>query len=485
MREAALATALAVSLLCPAPALAVVPVRFSPGQVLLALLPYLLGGLLALGLAGALAWYGGRALTALLRARGFRQPRLMVLGAGLLLLASAGGGLGFVFVRPATDAADPPPASSGPEGSWSTFMADAARTGGPRGARGPKEGRKAWTFRDGLSRAPFGASAAVVAGRVYVGSDNHKLYCLDARTGLGIWEFKAALEIFASPVVADGRVYLGEGLHTAKDARLYCLDADTGKPVWELPTKSHIEFSPTLFGGRLYLAAGEDGVYCVDPRDGRLVWRYEGVHVDMSPSVTEGGVFFGSVYGSPAFYALDPQSGALRWKRAAPLGVSGSPSTDGERVCFGLGNGTFEASHAQPRGAVVCLAADGRTLWQRDVPDAVLTTVALADGAAYFGCRDGRVYGVDAATGEVRWSFATQDAVVSSPAVAGGRVYFGSNDGNIYGVEARTGAKIWSYDTSNEAFNTDARVMASPAISDGRLYVGSMNFCFFSLGDGP
>jgi outer membrane protein assembly factor BamB len=234
-----------------------------------------------------------------------------------------------------------------------------------------------------------------------------------------------------------------------------------------------------------FVFQSEDGVYCVDPRDGRLVWRYAGVHVDMSPSVTEGGVFFGSVYGSPAFYALDPRSGALRWKRAAPLGVSGSPSTDGERICFGLGNGTFEASHAQPRGAVVCLAADGRTLWQRDLPDAVLTTVALADGAAYFGCRDGRVYGVDAATGEVRWSFATQDAVVSSPAVAGGRVYFGSNDGTIYGVEARTGAKIWSYDTSQEAFNTDARVMASPAISDGRLYVGSMNFCFFALGDGP
>jgi outer membrane protein assembly factor BamB len=204
----------------------------------------------------------------------------------------------------------------------------------------------------------------------------------------------------------------------------------------------------------------------------------------MSPAVSEAGVFFGNVYGDPAFYRLDPADGSLIWRQPAPLGVTGSPSTDGARVCFGIGNGDFSMSHANPAGGVVCLAVDdGRTLWRTaHMADAVLTSVALDDGRAFFGSRDGHLYCVGAADGRPLWKVYAGAPVLSSPAVAGGRVCFGCDDGVVRCVRAEDGRGIWEFDTSGEAFNTDARVIGSPAIAGGRVYVGSMNFLFFCLG---
>jgi outer membrane protein assembly factor BamB len=245
-----------------------------------------------------------------------------------------------------------------------------------------------------------------------------------------------------------------------------------------------VEFAPTLREKRLYVGAGGDGVYCLEAETGQKLWQYPIAHVDMSPGVTANGVYLGSVYGEQAFHALDPATGRLLWKRPAPYGVCGSPSAAGGRVYFGLGNGNFEMSHADPKGSVWCLdAVDGDTVWTHDVGDAVLTSVALADGSAFFGSRDGHVYCLNAATGGRRWAFDARTPVLSSPAVLDGKVYFGANSGLVRCLDAADGELLWEYDTTKASFSADTRVLASPAIGDGRLYVGSMNGTFFCLGE--
>jgi len=370
-----------------------------------------------------------------------------------------------------------------PDQSWLTFMGNSHRTGSVAGMAGPEVGEQIWTFRDGILGSPFAASPAISGNRVYIGSDDCKLYCLDAYTGNLVWEFEVVYEVFASPAVTAGRVYVGEGLHYTDQAKLYCLDASTGSLLWAFQTGSHIEFGPTILNGRIYFGAGQDGLYCLDAESGREIWQYKGVHVDMSPVVTDRGVFFGNVYGEPRFYRLDPKDGNLVWKKPAPYGVCGSPSTDGQYVYFGLGNGTFDMSHAQPRGLVLCLSvADGDKIWNVEVKDAVLTTIALSRGSAYFGSRDGHVYCVDAASGEVCWSFNTDVPVLSSPAVVGGRVYFGSDNGYFYCLDAASGKELWRYDTSGVSFSAEARIISSPAVMNIRVYVGSVNSFFFCLG---
>jgi outer membrane protein assembly factor BamB len=361
-------------------------------------------------------------------------------------------------------------------------MGGASRRGSVTAGPGPARPHKRWSFRDGVS--PFAGSPAVWADRVFVGSDNRCLYCLDANDGRRIWRFKAAAELFAAPAIAEDRVWIGEGLHETTRGKIYCLRARDGAAVWEFETRSHVEFGVSLLGGRLYAAAGQDGVYCLDAATGGKIWQHGGLHVDMSVLAVRDGVFLGTAYGSPCFLCLEAESGALRWRTPSPMAVRSSPSTDGARVCFGVGNGTFSMGHASPTGAVVCLdIGTGALLWTTDfVADAVLTTVALADGRAFFGSRDGGVYGVDARTGRRIWRFETGSPVLSSAAAAGGRIYAASEAGVVFCLDAGTGRELWRYDSSQLAFS-DGRVVGSPAIANGRLYLGSMNSLFFCLGE--
>ena len=97
--------------------------------------------------------------------------------------------------------------------------------------------------------------------------------------------------VAATPVVAGGRVYHGEGLHTDSDRRLFALDLGTGKPAWPNPfaTTSHTEGTPRVVDGRIYLPAGDDGLHCVSAAEGTKVWHFrgfeQGLHIDTPPAV--------------------------------------------------------------------------------------------------------------------------------------------------------------------------------------------------------
>jgi outer membrane protein assembly factor BamB len=59
----------------------------------------------------------------------------------------------------------------------------------------------------------------VIAGdRVYVGSNDGKLYVIDVASGKSVFQFEAGGPLSASPAVASGRVVIG-----SQDGKLFCL----------------------------------------------------------------------------------------------------------------------------------------------------------------------------------------------------------------------------------------------------------------------
>ena len=73
------------------------------------------------------------------------------------------------------------------------------------------------------------SSPAVADGKVYVGSYDNNVYCLDAATGANIWNYTTGGWVWSSPAVADGKVYVG-----SNDDNVYCLNAVTGALSMEL-----------------------------------------------------------------------------------------------------------------------------------------------------------------------------------------------------------------------------------------------------------
>ena len=83
-----------------------------------------------------------------------------------------------------------------------------------------------WAFGFPGGTQAYG-NPAIVAGRVFVGSDNGTVYALDAATGCTHWTFKADGGVRTAPSVGlVGRkyaVYIGD-----LKANLFALDAETG-----------------------------------------------------------------------------------------------------------------------------------------------------------------------------------------------------------------------------------------------------------------
>ncbi len=88
------------------------------------------------------------------------------------------------------------------------------------------------------------SSPAVANGVVYVGSVNGTVYALDAKTGAKVWNYATGDQIYSSPAVANGVVYIGSW-----DNNVYALNAKTGAKLWSYATGARVDSSPAVVNG--------------------------------------------------------------------------------------------------------------------------------------------------------------------------------------------------------------------------------------------
>jgi outer membrane protein assembly factor BamB len=66
--------------------------------------------------------------------------------------------------------------------------------------------KEAWSFALGKHVL---STPAVMDGLVYIADANKEVHCVDEKTGVELWKHEAKGEFWASPLVADGKVYIG------------------------------------------------------------------------------------------------------------------------------------------------------------------------------------------------------------------------------------------------------------------------------------
>ena len=277
-----------------------------------------------------------------------------------------------------------------------------------------------------------------------------------------LWKYKTGGAVYSSPAVSNGVVYVG-----SYDKYVYALDADTGAVKWKYKTDSWIWSSPAVSNGMVYVGSRGGYVYALDANTGAMKWKYKrGDSVYSSPAVSNGVVYIGTrICGdhsganktvSNYMYALDADTGTVKWKYTTHFYAKSSPAVSNGVVYIGsdLGNNMY------------ALDADtGAVKWKCKTGGDVDSSPAISNGVVYVGSKDDYVYALDANTGAVKWKCKTPFYVMSSPAVAGGVVYVGSGM-YIYALDAETGAVKWKYKTGDSVYS-------SPAVSNGVVYVGS------------
>lgn len=329
-----------------------------------------------------------------------------------------------------------------PAADAASFRGDAARSGRYDAPGAPELRGLRWKVRTG---AAVLSSPTVVDGVVYVGSNDGRLYALDAASGAERWRLQTQGRVASSPAVAAGRVYV-----LSYDGRLHAADARTGASLWSFTTGGERRFAHANLHG-----AEPAAELMPDPYDFFL----------SSPAVVDGVVYFGS--GDGHVYAVDASSGALRWKFAAGGVVHASPA---------VVDGTLYIGDFASRLYAIDTAS-GRERWHFQAgtdpkignQQGFQASPVVVDGVVYVGCRDSKFYALDAATGRERWSYSNKGSwVIGSAVVDRGRVFFATSDtGLLHALDAATGTALQSVE------NRRWPMFSSPAIAGDTLYLGS------------
>lgn len=314
--------------------------------------------------------------------------------------------------------------------------------------------RRAWSV---TLPSAMQASPVVANGRLYIGTldADHRLYALDAQSGHPLWKASSGAVSNAAGV-ADGIVYA-----FGSDNQLHAFDAATGATRWSVPFPWE-SVNPTVASGKIF-AAGQNTIVALDARTGTTIWTYGLAVADRdayghdSPAYANGVVYAAG----GKLHAIDATTGTTIWT-ATPGARLNGPTVVGSTVYLGT-------SDANP-SIYAFDTATGVQRWAHPVNNPVYSTPAVAHGLVYAGTEDvsgltGMLYALDATTGNEVWHFApAQGTWLGSVAVANGVAY----DAGPNGLEARnatTGSllKNISLGCGNNP--------SSPAVANGYVYI--------------
>jgi outer membrane protein assembly factor BamB len=368
---------------------------------------------------------------------------------------------------------------------WPMWRHDPAHTGG--GQSGPANLTLRWNFTTGGGVI---SSPSVVDGKVYVGSQDKKVYCLDDRSGSLVWNFTTGSRIKSSPAVVDGKVYVGPD-----DGYVYCLDAKNGSLIWNryaggytsahFDSVARISSSPTVVGGKVYVGSLDNNTYCLDANSGNIIWTFKTAgYITSSPAVVDGAVYITSQEPNfGALYKLDADTSNLIWKRDIPYVLKSERGTDmfaSPTVANGM---VFLPTNKDCYFGIN--ATTGEIKWNYTVTFSGVSTAGefLVGSVAY---NDGRIFLIDqffvscvnATNGKIFWKSWLGGEIYDSPSYADGKVYIASDRRVIYVINATTGERL-SY------FETGSNCGSSPTLYEGRVYVGNNDWNVYCLAEYP
>jgi outer membrane protein assembly factor BamB len=428
---------------------------------------------------------------------------------------------------------------------WPTYRGNSARTGSIDDKPGPKQPKVLWVHatKENFVGAPAASEKLVYAaalGAFNTGSFSALDPAADAKQRLAWAKTPPVLKLptVASPAIASGMVYFGDGMHQNSGATLYAASANSGTLLWRHTLQGeliHMEGGPTVAGGKLFVGAGHGGVLCLDvaklsingkeapaeeirqqleaewkklqaayeeekkkdpdfaipPSEDALpkvspkvVWQQGAKtwHVDAPVAVNGNQVLVASSYldqeksGLRAILSLDAATGDKQWETPLDQNPWAGATVIGDLAVCGTSNIRYEPKDIpKARGLLVALdLKTGDKKWTKKLPGGVVSSVAASGNVVLSSCTDGKVRASDLSSGDEKWSYAASGPLFAGPAVAGGVVYAGDLTGVVHAINLADGKGLWKLDL-NTAGLKNARIYGAPIVHGGKIYVGTCN----------
>lgn len=287
------------------------------------------------------------------------------------------------------------------------------------------EGALHWSLAPGSppNTSPLRSSAVAVKSpgsslnRIYIGSDNGKLYAVfetGLTTAMTAWEVQTGVALRSAPAIAPNGdiVYVGAG-----DGKLYCLDALTG---------AHLPGTP------LAISAGPLTTPVVD---------------------TSGNIYLGAQTGG--IYGFDRECRPRPyWQPGLAVGVIAAPALgrDGEVLVLA-------------GGRLYGISVFGKVTWSQSFGRPVGAIPPIVDGAGvvYVVASDGWLFAVThpagSSTGAIRWAIEVAPPAtpyLGFPALDGwGRIVMGAADNHLQVIDDEPAFQLLHHSDQAVAGNLD------------------------------
>jgi outer membrane protein assembly factor BamB len=319
-----------------------------------------------------------------------------------------------------------------------------------------------WKFK---TEAPTRSSPTVKDGRVFVGSDDGKIYCLNLSDGQEIWSFETEDSIEAAPCILDDSVYVG-----SSDSFLYALDAESGKLKWKYETGAKIlgaaNWSPSPKDDGFWILVGsyDNMLHCVDSK-GQAVWIHETCnYINGAPAISDGRAVFGGCDEIAHVVSIDDNKSVAEVETGSY--IASSPALVGDRAYVGNYGGDLYSIDI----------VKGEIVWNYKSDDSpFFSSPAVGEDQVVIGARDKRLHCVSRDKGKLIWTFEARGNIDSSPVICDGKVIAGSDDGRLYMVKLSDGKMIWSYEIGEA-------LTASPAVVNGMVIISSEDGYVYAFG---
>ncbi len=308
------------------------------------------------------------------------------------------------------------------------------------------------------------ASTPVIAdGKTYVGTLSGEVHCFDLKTGKKEWTYKS-VEVVADNDIAPGfnaalalddeTVFVGDDFGT-----FHAIVRKTGKKRWIFETEGEIVGGAQVVGDKVIFGSHDGFLYCFNAKTGEEVWRAE-THGPVNATPTIAGKYtFTTGCDQPVLRVFDIENGTTAKEVPLEALLLAAAAVENNTLYFGSdGGGVFALDWETPS-----------EVWGFEIPkrsQQIRSSPAVTPEFVIIGSRDKHVHCINRKTGELKWSFPTRGRIDSSPVVAGDRVYFGSADRNVYGVSLAGGKEVWKFPAKQS-------ISGSPAIADGYLVIGT------------
>ena len=317
----------------------------------------------------------------------------------------------------------------------------------------------------------------VAYDKVYSASRTGEVIAFDQQTGKELWQVdlsdinndrsfwdsRVSALLSGGPTAGLNKIFIG-----SENGKIYALDAQTGELSWEVNIKGEVINAPAIEAGVVVVNSASGIMKALNADNGEELWKVEQdvpaltLRGISTPVIASGGVLIGTGKGGVNVYLLD--SGQQGWSTdiGEPTGstelervvdVDSAPVVFGDKVYAVSSRGNLAAIDLK----------SGRVLWKRQYSS--YRQISIYRNTIFLTNLRGHVYAIDRVNGIERWSNLTlANRGVSGPAVIDDYVVVGDFEGYLHWLNQETGEIVARHEVDGSGIHS------TPTVVDNVLY---------------